>query len=151
MRTKQDKQDGKGKPELSTEYDQALQRLRDDAKQAGLGIKTFCLVRFGGRTVPETVIEYYLPATARRAVESTADFKERLKAMHPKPKLDSTERPCVRTLEDRGYYPPVDMDKALKAAERLAKIYFDIAAEAIGEDEVRRVRDEILKLMEATQ
>lgn len=29
----------------------------------------------------------------------------------------------------------------LKAAERLCKIYFDIAAEILGEDEVRKRRD----------
>lgn len=33
----------------------------------------------------------------------------------------------------------------IEAAEHLCKIYFDIAAKIIGEDEVRRLRDEKIK------
>lgn len=36
-------------------------------------------------------------------------------------------------------------EKQLIAAQRLCKIYFALAAETIGEDEVRRKRDEALK------
>jgi len=46
-------------------------------------------------------------------VESTADFKERIAAMMPEaPKQAPEERPCVRTPEDRGYYPPNVMSEA---------------------------------------
>lgn len=36
------------------------------------------------------------------------------------------------------------LDERVKAAEALCKIYFDIAAEPLGEDEVRRRRDAAL-------
>ena len=38
-------------------------------------------------------------------METTADFKERLKALAPKPPRDAAERPCVRSPQDAGYYP----------------------------------------------
>jgi hypothetical protein len=35
-------------------------------------------------------------------------------------------------------------ESVLEAAKKLCKVYFDIAAKAIGEDEVRKQRDEII-------
>ena len=42
-------------------------------------------------------------AKALRPDETTADFKERIKAMMPKRVED---RPCIRKPTDAGYYPP---------------------------------------------
>jgi hypothetical protein len=39
-----------------------------------------------------------------QAVLSTAEFRERIRAMCGTP--PRAARPCVRTPEDRGYYPP---------------------------------------------
>jgi hypothetical protein len=74
METQEHTKTETGTPEkYPAAYDVALQRLRNDAHNAGLGVKTFCLVRFGDRSVPEVVREYYMPASASQNVRHTCE------------------------------------------------------------------------------
>lgn len=44
-----------------------------------------------------------------------------------------------------------DLSRTRAACEKLCRIYFDIAAKAVGEDEVRRQRDEALAALAAAE